>query len=61
MNPMLFRLLACTRCKGEVEEEKGRLICRRCKLAFPVRDGIPDMIIEHARGIGDGQGDTCEL
>ena len=45
----LLKILACPKCKGDVEEKGMFLICKKCKLAYPVLDGdIPDMLIEDA-------------
>ncbi len=46
----LLKILACPKCKGdlEVDADASRLICRRCCLAYPVRDGIPIMLVEEA-------------
>lgn len=46
----LLRILACPKCKGdlEVDPERSRLICRKCLLGYPVKDGIPIMLIEEA-------------
>ncbi len=46
----LLEILVCPKCKGKVEEvRKGAgLKCGKCKLIYPVKDGIPDMIIEDA-------------
>lgn len=47
----LKEILACPRCKGELEfrEEKSEIHCKACRLAFPIRDDIPVMLIEEAR------------
>jgi ubiquinone/menaquinone biosynthesis C-methylase UbiE/uncharacterized protein YbaR (Trm112 family) len=39
---------ACPKCKGEVELELGHdgLHCRVCDVTYPIRDGIPDFIVE---------------
>ena len=49
----LLEILVCPKCKGELEydKKKERLICRRCKLAYPIRDDIPVMLIEEAEKI----------
>jgi len=51
----LLDILVCPKCKGEleykVEEGRESLICHRCKLLYPVRDGIPIMLIEEAEKI----------
>ncbi|MDA8168370.1 MAG: Trm112 family protein [Nitrospiraceae bacterium] len=46
----LFDLLACPKCKGGLclKEEKNGLECRKCGLLYPVRDGIPVMLVEEA-------------
>ena len=49
--PQLKELLACPRCKGELEfhEERDEIACPRCRLGFPIREGIPVMLLEEAR------------
>jgi hypothetical protein len=49
----LLEILVCPKCKGELQYDKNKeeLICDRCKLAYPVRDDIPVMLIEEARKI----------
>jgi len=42
-------ILACPRCKGELTESDGEIVCLGCQLAFPVRDGIPVLLVEEAR------------
>jgi hypothetical protein len=45
----LMEILACPKCKGDVEEKSMFIICKKCKLAYPVLDGdVPDMLIEEA-------------
>jgi uncharacterized protein len=51
----LLDILACPKCKGDLvltEKEDG-LICDRCKLLYPIRDGIPVMLIDEAIPIGE--------
>ena len=51
----ILDILACPKCKQPVEErEKGGevfLVCTApdCRLAYPVRDGIPVLLIEEGR------------
>lgn len=47
----LLEILACPQCKGEVapDENHDKLFCQACKLAYPVRDGIPVMLIDEAQ------------
>jgi uncharacterized protein YbaR (Trm112 family) len=46
----LLDILACPQCKAAIrqDEEKGVLICDQCRLKFPVRDGIPVMLVDEA-------------
>ena len=51
MNRKLLDILVCPVCKGRVEHDRNadELICRACRLAYPVRDGIPVMLEDEAR------------
>ncbi len=46
----LLSILACPKCKSPVRLEGERLLCTGsgCGLSFPIRDGIPVMLIEEA-------------
>jgi uncharacterized protein YbaR (Trm112 family) len=45
----LMEILACPKCKGDVEEKGMFILCKKCKLAYPVLDeDVPDMLIEDA-------------
>ncbi|MBI3318060.1 MAG: Trm112 family protein [Candidatus Omnitrophica bacterium] len=46
----LLEILACPACKGPVREEGDRIVCTAgsCGLRYPVREGIPVMLIEEA-------------
>lgn len=45
-------LMVCPKCRGALEareiEAKPHLSCAACKLAYPVRDGIPLMLQDEA-------------
>lgn len=46
----LLRILACPKCKGELEivgQEEG-LKCSACAVVYPIREEIPVMLIEEA-------------
>lgn len=51
----LLELLACPLTKGPLvwDAERGELVSRLARLAYPVRDGIPVMLPSEARQIGD--------
>jgi uncharacterized protein YbaR (Trm112 family) len=44
----LKEILVCPSCRGDLREEDPDLICTQCGLRYPVRDGIPIMLIEEA-------------
>jgi hypothetical protein len=49
--PELKEILACPKCKGELEfrEQQGEIICRACKLVFRIDDDIPVMLLDEAK------------
>ena len=46
----LLDILACPACKESVRLEGEKLICQntQCGLRYPIRDGIPVMLIDEA-------------
>ena len=48
IDPKLLEILACPACKTEVKQEGERLVCVKCGRRFPIRDGIPVMLLEEA-------------
>jgi uncharacterized protein YbaR (Trm112 family) len=42
-------LLACPKCRGPLERDVAGLRCPACGLAFPVRDGVPVLLLEEAQ------------
>ncbi len=50
----LLDILACPKCKGHVSlmEDGPALVCAACGLKYPIRDGIPVMLIDEAEKIG---------
>jgi len=51
MDKRLLDLLVCPVTKGPLiyDKERGELISRAARLAFPIRDDIPIMLEEEAR------------
>ena len=47
----LLEILACPACKAAVVQEGDWIVCTNtaCRLRYPVRDGIPVMLIEEAQ------------
>lgn len=48
MEKELLQVLACPKCKGGIGLKDRFILCRGCGLAFPVLDGVPDMLLEDA-------------
>lgn len=46
----LMEILACPKCKGQVELEADEtgIVCLSCRLRYRVEDGIPVMLIDEA-------------
>ncbi len=48
INPDLLNILACPACKTAVKLDGERIMCSRCGRRYPIRDGIPVMLVEEA-------------
>lgn len=46
----LLDILICPSCRGDIEyrQEQEVIVCLKCGLRYPVRDGIPVMLIDEA-------------
>jgi hypothetical protein len=55
VDPRLLEVLVCPVTRGVLEyrADKNELISRQANLAYPVRDGVPIMLPEEARALGD--------
>jgi len=51
MDAKLLDILVCPVCKGPLDyrKEAQELVCKPCKLAYPIRDDIPIMLEDEAR------------
>lgn len=49
MDKKLLAILVCPLCKGHLDVKKKELWCYFDKLAFPIHDDIPVMLIDEAR------------
>jgi uncharacterized protein YbaR (Trm112 family) len=52
LDPQLLAILACPDTHHTpltVDEPAGELVCPTCLRAFPVRDGIPVLLLDEAR------------
>lgn len=50
IDEQLLALLACPACddRPPVRQEGETLVCERCGRIYPIREGIPDMLVESA-------------
>jgi len=48
IDPELLSILACPVDHAPVRDEETHLVCGSCGLRYPVRDGIPVMLIDEA-------------
>lgn len=57
IDPALLEILACPVTKQSLtyDEAAGELISQAAQLAFPIRDGIPIMLIEEARDLNESK------
>lgn len=55
INKELLEILACPKCKGDLEydKENARLICHKCKLAYSIKNDIPIMLIDEAEKLNE--------
>tara|TARA_B100000315_G_C14421045_1_gene515570 strand:+ start:527 stop:754 length:228 start_codon:yes stop_codon:yes gene_type:complete len=55
VDPKLLEILVCPLTKGPLryDEEAQELISDRAGLAYPIRDGIPIMLVDEARSLDD--------
>ena len=58
LDPRLFEILCCPAreggedCHGDLEERPDGLLCRKCGRLYPLEDGIPVLLQDHASGSG---------
>ncbi|HJO88511.1 MAG: Trm112 family protein [Alphaproteobacteria bacterium] len=55
VDPKLLEILVCPLTKGPLryDEKAQELISDRAGLAYPIRDGIPIMLVDEARALDD--------
>lgn len=51
IDPHLLEILVCPACRTAVREKEDSLQCSNpsCGLIYPVKDGVPVMLVEEAR------------
>lgn len=50
LDPELLEILVCPNDRGDIDyhEDEQVIVCRSCGYRYPVRDGIPVMLIDEA-------------
>jgi uncharacterized protein YbaR (Trm112 family) len=48
----LLDILACPKCKGPLQDAGDALVCQSCRLKYPIREGIPILLVEEAETLG---------
>ena len=57
LDPRLLEILVCPVTRGPLtyDRAKAELVSASARLAYPVRDGVPVMLPEEARALGEGE------
>ena len=57
VDPKLLEILVCPMTKGPLRYDRARqeLVSKQAGLAYPIRDGIPIMLIDEARELSDAE------
>ena len=57
VDPRLLEILVCPVTHGPLayDRQKGELVSHSARLAYPIRDGVPIMLPEEARELGEGE------
>ncbi|MEX1035059.1 MAG: Trm112 family protein [Sneathiella sp.] len=58
VDPKLLEILVCPLTKGPLifDRENNELVSKAAGLAYPIRNGIPIMLMDEAREIDEAQG-----
>jgi uncharacterized protein len=57
LDPKLLEILVCPLTKAPLRYDRARqeLVSDKAGLAYPIRDGIPIMLVDEARPLADGE------
>ena len=63
IDPKLLEILVCPLTKGPLRYDRNaqELISEEARLAYPIRDGIPIMLVDEARPLRDDEAVTKQL
>ncbi len=54
----LLEILACPFCKADVFLKDNKIVCTKCGRRYPIKNGIPIMLIEEAEIDGKKEENT---
>lgn len=56
IDPRLLEVLVCPMSRGPLryDAERHELVSVSARLAYPIRDGIPILLVDEARDLGEG-------
>ena len=57
VDPKLLEILVCPLTKGPLtyDAQRQELVSEKARLAYPIRDGIPIMLVDEARSLDGNQ------
>lgn len=57
-----LEILVCPQTRGPLhyDRERGELMSKKAALAFPIRDGVPILLIDEARTLSDDEVNALE-
>lgn len=57
VDPRLLEILVCPVSRGPLDYDRAgsELISQKARLAYPIRDGVPIMLPDEARDLGEGE------
>jgi uncharacterized protein YbaR (Trm112 family) len=55
LDPVLLEVIACPACHGglDLSSDARTLACSSCRVAYPVQDGVPVLLGDEARPLGE--------
>ena len=61
VDPKLLEILVCPLTRGPLTYDAARqeLVSAQARLAYPIRDGIPIMLVDEARNLDDTSGKSA--
>ncbi|MBU0548966.1 MAG: Trm112 family protein [Candidatus Omnitrophica bacterium] len=59
LDPELIDILVCPDCKSGVKLQEGKIICLGCGRKYPVKNGIPIMLIDESEPPNKQRGENA--